>query len=131
MKARVAKETELILWHGFDPDTERGCTFLKVLERLSIPQRKVENWMWDQMMFHCLEEKVEIPLKVQETNSIPSEEMIVLKGIQGARLDELLHTLKQEGVSPIALKAVVTPYNRRWTLRHLYEELCKEKQALQ
>lgn len=130
MKARVAKESELVLWYGFEPDTKRGESFHAVLKELSIPERKIENWMWNRPIFGCLDQSARPPQDFEPILEETREEWILLKGIQGARLDELLQALKAAQVSPIGLKAVVTPYNRSWTFLQLYEELLKEKDAV-
>ena len=42
-------------------------------------------------------------------------------------IDSFLNDYKNMGISPVELKAVLTPYNIFWNSRQLYEELQKEK----
>jgi hypothetical protein len=58
------------------------------------------------------------------------ERMIVLCGLDD-QLDALLPVLKQTGMGPECLKAVLTPHNRGWSAVQLYGELVRERQAIQ
>lgn len=61
--------------------------------------------------------------------SIPCE-VLVMHNFTSRRIDELLLNLRKAGVPRIALKAVVTEHNSRWTFYHLYEEIKKEHEAM-
>lgn len=67
-----------------------------------------------------------------DQESIPQipEEILVMKNFTGRRIDELLLNLRKAGVPKIALKAVVTEQNSRWTFCQLYEEIKKEHLAM-
>lgn len=58
------------------------------------------------------------------------EEILVMKNFTGRRIDELLLNLRKAGVPKIALKAVITEQNSRWTFYQLYEEIKKEHLAM-
>jgi hypothetical protein len=58
------------------------------------------------------------------------EPMLVLCGLDERSMDALLRGLRQPGLPRIALKAVLTPTNRGWTMRALYEELCAERAGI-
>ena len=53
------------------------------------------------------------------------EEVMLIDGIKGKRLDSVLSALKSAGAS-VPYKAVITPYNTLWTLRRLCETMEKE-----
>lgn len=59
-----------------------------------------------------------------------SEQVLVLKGFSGGRLDQLLASLRRAGVPKIDLKAVLTEHNSGWTFYHLYEEIREEHAAM-
>ena len=67
-----------------------------------------------------------------DQNPIPQipEEILVMKNFTGRRIDELLLNLRKAGVPKIALKAVITEQNSRWTFYQLYEEIKKEHLAM-
>ena len=66
---------------------------------------------------------------VMELPFIP-EEMLVMHGFTGRRIDELLLGLRKAGVPKVELKAVVTESNAGWTFYHLYEEIKEEHQRM-
>lgn len=68
---------------------------------------------------------------VQETElpAIP-DEMLVMHGFTGRRIDELLLGLRKAGVPKAELKAVVTESNAGWTFYHLYEEIKEEHERM-
>ena len=68
---------------------------------------------------------------VQETElpAIP-DEMLVMHGFTGRRIDELLLGLRKAGVPKVELKVVVTESNAGWTFYHLYEEIKEEHQRM-
>ena len=59
-----------------------------------------------------------------------SEQVLVLKGFSGGRLDQLLASLRRAGVPKIDLKAVLTEHNSGWTFYHLYEEIREEHASM-
>ena len=50
-------------------------------------------------------------------------EALILSGISGKRLDQLLRDLKALPAGNIELKAVVTPHNKSWKVGDLFAEL--------
>ena len=58
-----------------------------------------------------------------------ADEMLVLCGLSGAQLDQLLNTLRRSHIA-IALKAIVTEENAHWSSQRLYEELRREHEAM-
>lgn len=56
--------------------------------------------------------------------------MIVLCGLE-ERLESLLPALNQAGAGPDCLKAVLTARNRTWNALRLFEELQRERQAME
>lgn len=57
------------------------------------------------------------------------EEMLVMRGIYGKRLDLLLAQMRKMKVS-VALKAVLTEQNILWSSLELYEEIRKEHEQM-
>ncbi|MBR2570703.1 MAG: DUF3783 domain-containing protein [Clostridia bacterium] len=58
------------------------------------------------------------------------EEMLVMANFTPALAGRFLNELKRLGAAPIARKAVLTPTNRGWNARQLYEELGREHEAI-
>ena len=59
-----------------------------------------------------------------------TEEMMVFCAMESDLLDRFLTQYRSREISPIGLKAVLTPYNARWTPGRLCAELKKEQQSL-
>lgn len=54
------------------------------------------------------------------------EEMMVLKDFSSEQLDEFLAFFKENGLSPVSLKAILTPVTVHWNSVKLHDELIKE-----
>lgn len=59
-----------------------------------------------------------------------TEEMLLMSGLKDGQIDLLLNAWRQNGQSPVRLKAVVTPVNFTWTAMQLCHELKSEDAAL-
>jgi hypothetical protein len=54
------------------------------------------------------------------------EEMMVMSGFSGDRLDAFLQFFHEMQLEPVALKAIVTPHNCSWNSLQLHDELLRE-----
>ena len=65
-----------------------------------------------------------------QKNTAPGQslgaEMLVFSGMNSKQVDDFLEAYKHQNLSPIRLKAILTPYNIRWTPLQLLEELKEE-----
>lgn len=74
-------------------------------------------------------------VKVQDTdgaeneNDSIQEEMMVMYGFSGSRLDELLNAMRKNQAR-INLKAILTETNQEWSSYVLYQELKKEHEMM-
>ena len=59
------------------------------------------------------------------------EEMLVMFGFQGTLLRDFLAFFREEGLPPVALKAMITPTNVNWTSLALHAALKEEHERLQ
>lgn len=57
------------------------------------------------------------------------EDILLFCGLSEKKLNDALAVIRNSGVS-VALKAVVTPHNIRWTLADLYRELAEERKMM-
>lgn len=75
-------------------------------------------------------------VKIQDTDGAENEkesiqeEMMVMYGFSGNRLDELLNALRKNQAR-INLKAILTETNKEWSSYVLYQELKKEHEMMQ
>ncbi|MBD5095600.1 MAG: DUF3783 domain-containing protein [Lachnospiraceae bacterium] len=68
--------------------------------------------------------------EVYEGNAL-DEPVMLLAGMNGRELDNILDTFKNLGVPSVGFKAIVTSHNINWTIFALYEELAREREAIQ
>lgn len=57
-------------------------------------------------------------------------ELLIFSGIPEKMLEIVLTEYRKEEIEPVALKAIVTPYNIGWTVYELSLELAKEHAAM-
>ena len=65
----------------------------------------------------------------ESAEAIP-ESMLVFCNVSAPLVQQILEILRVGKLPPIPLKAVMTESNKDWTSIQLYEELCKERQAV-
>ena len=93
--------------------------FREVSEKeLSLPIGKLAGYS------DCREQEAE-----KSSSPLP-EPVLVLCGLPSAKISELLEKMRETGASPIACKAALTDTNRHWSFYRLYEELCREREAM-
>lgn len=125
MKARMIPQEIALLYH-LGKGTPRGRRVQEVLGDLGIPCRELGpddlcqtiGWCAGLAGYQPVEPPAQPPAPVRE-------EAILLGGLTKDRLDHLLAQLKESELT-IELKAVITPYNREWTLSKLFSELQEE-----
>ena len=59
------------------------------------------------------------------------ESMMIFSGLRGSELDRTLSALLKAGVPRSVYKAVVTPGNAAWSFYQLYDELRRERTAVE
>lgn len=65
------------------------------------------------------------------TGNAFKEEMMLLKNFEGNTLDHFLDAYRKAGITPVFLKAALTPTNIHWNTLQLYEELARERRAFE
>ena len=66
----------------------------------------------------------------QEPGEPIPEVMLVFCEVNGELLDKVLEILRLSKLPAVPLKAVLTETNQSWNSRQLYDELCKEREAV-
>lgn len=96
-----------------------GCVFAEYRRKeLSLPIGKLAGY------FDCREQET-----AKDSSPLP-EPVLVLCGLPSTKISELLEKMREAGASPIACKASLTDTNRHWSFYQLYEELCREREAI-
>jgi len=99
----------------------------EITQNLRIRLLTVEKCDFRQTIGDLLDQKKNPAAGSYEGVSI-TESMIVMNDFTDKRMDALLKALKREQVA-VDYKAIVTPFNKKWTALQLYFEMEKEKRA--
>lgn len=59
-----------------------------------------------------------------------ADEMLIMCGLTGSRIDQLLDSFRRQKMERIALKAVLTEHNKTWNSIQLHDELCREHEYM-
>lgn len=123
----MKRQEALALLYHFEP--EREAVVRQALRSCKIAARRVPDADIGQKIGYLAGWKGF--KRAQGDGGAPfGEEVLVLQGVQGKLLDEMLLQFEAAGISRIRLKAIVTPYNALWTLRRLCETIQKEHGAM-
>lgn len=109
------------------PDKEKQKSIEKLCRSLKQPVKQITTADAGKTLGSILSGKKE-NAKVPPMYQLP--ELIIFAGLPDQVLDRFLAAYKTAGIAPVALKAVVTPYNFGWTLKDLAAELRKEHQEM-
>lgn len=71
-----------------------------------------------------------VPDKIRMPGSGITSEMLVFAGMDQPEVFAFLQALREAGIGPVALKAMVTPFNACWSPEALFQELEKEHAAM-
>ena len=123
--ARIAEISAVCRGLGIDPQpispTEYGLPLGK-LAGITLPEGP------------GIPEGMGMPTAAPDKICIPgsgiTSEMLVFAGMDQPEVFAFLQTLRESGIAPVALKAVVTPFNACWSPEELFGELEKEHAAM-
>ena len=113
----------------YEMKKEKEEKVLTICRKRQITVRKVQFLEYAQSL-GSLARISKIPQnRTKDSGTLLGEEMMVFSGMDTNEIDSFLNDYKNMGISPVELKAVLTPYNIFWNSRQLYEELQKEKNS--
>ena len=111
----------------YEMKKEKEEKVLTICRKRQITVRKVQLLEYAQSL-GSLARISKIPQnRTKDSGTLLGEEMMVFSGMDTNEIDSFLNDYKNMGISPVELKAVLTPYNIFWNSRQLNEELQKEK----
>jgi len=125
----MKKTAEKILLYGFN-DEARLMRVRILAKKLKIHAVALPPEAWREKIGFLLGSKgFRAATELGDDGFVFPREVMVMQGLRGPRLDQLLQGL-QENEIEIPYKAVVTPFNTLWSLRRLCETMQKEHAAL-
>ena len=122
MKAMIRRE--MVLLYRVEGEKEKQVR--ELLERSRIAVKTLTEDMLGHTLGWCISETGYGESGVPYEGKVMEREALILSGISGKRLDQILRDLKALPAGNIELKAVVTPHNKSWKVGDLFEELEKE-----
>ncbi|MCI8483197.1 MAG: DUF3783 domain-containing protein [Lachnospiraceae bacterium] len=57
-------------------------------------------------------------------------EMLLMAGLSGGQVDQVLKAIRKSGIGPIPYKAVLTEGNKNWNVLQLFEEIKAEHEQM-
>lgn len=109
-------------------DAEKAARICFVLFKLGLPWREVRPEEFSLPVGRLA--GIELEREEEEAAAEPfTGEMLVLCGLSRPQFGALLDQLRQAR-APVALKAVLTEHNARWSSHRLYRELSAEHEAM-
>ena len=130
MKARIRPEKEVLLLYKLGEDTEKGKKLRQLLSAMNIETVTVSEEMLCESVGYCAGmEGFSASGKACDSEPLPYE-MMVMKVSSRQRLNEILGAFSREPSLRVERKAVITPTNRDWPFRRLYEEVCREHEYM-
>lgn len=129
MKAHIRPENEIFLLYKLSEESEKGKKLREVLSQMNIETVSITDDMLMESVGFCAKmDGFASCGNVYDGEPLPYE-MMVMKIASRNRLNEVLTRLQKEGLR-VERKAVITPTNRGWPFRQLYEEVCREHELM-
>ena len=121
----MANSKERVLLYQFPADQAELIT--GALRPMGVGVQILSPDAWREKVGYLLGRKGFLKQTAQEGDvfSFPHRAML-LDGVKGKRLTQVLHAVEDAGVPHITYKSSITPYNTLWTLRYLCEHMAKE-----
>ena len=119
---------ETVLLFGVTDDGLRG-RLRRALAPQKVMVKAVEPEDYLQMVGYLAGDKSLAPAEERYEGAVPEEPMLLMAGLGGGRMDQVLFALHKAQIS-IRYKAALTPTNRTWTVLRLYEEIAEEHRQM-
>ena len=122
---------ERILLFNFEQQKARKLTAQLMMARFKVKVVKEEEWGypigylcgWTE--FFEMEEESTV-----ENKPALDSPMLVIAGVDGNRLNQVLTVIKKAGIGRVPYKAIVTETNQKWLPSALLEELKQEHEQM-
>lgn len=120
---------ELVLLYNLE-NTKKGEQLFTLLSNMGIRMKYVNKSMYEEPIGAlCEVSGIRITGRPYQGQGF-SEEMLVMKGLNSERLNEFLAVLRVGLSENVALKAVLTEHNQRWSSLMLFQEIKLEHEAM-
>lgn len=125
---------ECILLFNFEQVRARKLVAQLMMSRFKVKVVKEEQWKYP-LGYLCEDQEV-YDQKESEESDVNKDitldsPMLVMAGVDGNRLNQVLTGIKKAGIGKVPYKAVVTEINKNWLPCDLLEELKQEHEKMQ
>ena len=121
---------EVILLFNFEQTKARKLTTQLLMMKFKVKVVKEEEWGYPVGYLCGSLETIEENEKTPEEQKLDSA-MLVMAGVDGNRLNQVLNAIKKSGIGKVPYKAVVTETNQHWLPQNLLQELKLEHEEMQ
>ena len=122
----MKKET-IYLYRVDDPQTVKTIQFMAV--RLKVRVKGITEEMTGLKVGYITGLEGYTDEITSEEFAVPQEPVMLMQNFTDRKIDQLLSLFRTAGIPRIALKAMLTDYNKDWYFYQLYEELCREHES--
>lgn len=112
-------------------EKERLREINRVLFPLGYRIRTVKKEDYLQLMGYLVGIKTINPVESSYEGEELADEMLLMAGMGSRDVDNLITAFRKAKLTPISCKAVLTETNQYWNALQLFEELVKEREAMQ
>ena len=120
---------EQVLCYWPDPSCPEAAAARRAMLPLKLRIRTADPTQTGQTVGHLIGRK-EFPAQ-EAAGSTVTDPILILDGLSGTKINALLAALAKAKVPRAVFKAVVTQDNINWTLTQLWEELSREREAIE
>ena len=121
---------EVILLFNFEQSKGRKLATQLMMMKFKVKAVKEEEWGYPIGYLCGSPETIEEKEIIEEKQKLDSP-MLVMAGVDGKRLNQVLTAIKKSGIGKIPYKAVVTETNQHWLPFVLLEELKQEHEQME
>ena len=119
---------ESILLFNFEQTKARKLVAQLMMLKFKVKIIKEEEWRYP-LGYLCGNIEV-LDEQENEKNLILDSSMLVMAGVDGTRLNQVLSAIRKSGIGPVPYKAIVTETNQNWLPCDLLEELKQEHEKM-
>ena len=123
---------ECVLLFHFEQEKARKLVAQLMMLKFKVKIVKEEEWKYP-LGYLCgdMETAEEVISEAKEKSYVVDRSMLVMAGVDGKRLNQVLSAINKSGIGPVPYKAVVTETNQKWLPHDLLEELKQEHEKMQ
>ncbi len=118
----------ILLFHFSDKDRRNKLT--RALLPLRIKIREVSREDYLQPVGYLAGKKDIPPLDETYDGEELEGEMLLMAGLLGPQMDQVLKAVRKSGIGPVPYKAVLTSANQSWNALKLFQEIKSEHEQM-